>query len=116
MQRDTHNLDATDQALGRLASQIAVLLRGKHKPEFEPNKDAGDMVVIENVDQLKFTGNKLNQKMYYHYSGYPGGLKEATLKQLLAKKGHGEVLKKAVWNMLPKNKLRQHFIKRLVIK
>ena len=116
MQRDTHNLDATDQALGRLASQIAVLLRGKHKPEFEPNKDAGDMVVIENVDQLKFTGNKLNQKMYYHYSGYPGGLKEATLKQLLAKKGHGEVLKIAVWNMLPKNKLRQHFIKRLVIK
>jgi len=116
MQRDTHNLDATDQPLGRLASQVAVLLRGKHKPEFEPNKDAGDIVVIDNIKKIKFTGDKLNQKMYYHYSGYPGGLKEANMKELIAKKGYSEVLKKAVWNMLPKNKLRQGMIKRLKIK
>lgn len=116
MQREHHKIDATGQSLGRLASKIATLLRGKHKPEFEPNQDKGDSVVVENVKYIKVTGNKMEQKIYYSYSGYPGGLKESTLKDLSTKKGMGEALKKAVWNMLPKNKLRQNMIKRLVIK
>lgn len=116
MQRENHTIDASNQSLGRLATQIATLLRGKHKPEYEHNKDTGDRVVVENIDHLKVTGNKALQKIYYSYSGYPGGLKETSLKDLADKKGMGEVLKRAVWNMLPKNKLRNDMIKRLVIK
>lgn len=115
MKRDTHNLDATGQALGRLASDIVVLLRGKNKPEFEPNIDGGGFVTVENIKKLKVTGKKMDQKKYYHYSGYPGGLKETTLKELVAKKGMGEALRRAVWNMLPKNKLRSEMIKRLTV-
>lgn len=116
MQRETHKLDATDQSLGRLATQVAVLLRGKQKPEFQPNADSGDFVTIENIKKLKVTGKKMDQKKYYHYSGYPGGLKETTLKRLVADKGMGEALRRAVWNMLPKNKQRSEMIKRLTVK
>ncbi len=116
MKRETHTIDATGQAPGRLASQIAVLLRGKNKPEYLPHVDIGCRVVVENVDAMKITGKKMNDKMYYHYSGYQGGLKETPMKRLVENKGMSEVLRRAVWNMLPKNKLRNNMFKRLVIK
>jgi len=112
--RKTHNIDATNKILGRLASQIAVLLRGKHKPDFAPHKDIGDFVVVKNVDKIKFSGKKMNQKIYYHHSGYLGGLKEISLEKLFKEKPD-IVLKKAVFGMLPKNKLRAKQIKRLKI-
>jgi large subunit ribosomal protein L13 len=112
--RKTHNIDATNKILGRLASQIAVLLRGKHKPDFAPHKDIGDFVVVKNVDKIKFSGKKMNQKIYYHHSGYLGGLKEISLEKLFKEKPD-VVLKKAVFGMLPKNKLRAKQIKRLKI-
>jgi large subunit ribosomal protein L13 len=112
--RKTHNIDATNKILGRLASQIAVLLRGKHKPDFAPHKDIGDFVVVKNIDKIKFSGKKMNQKIYYHHSGYLGGLKEISLEKLFKEKPD-VVLKKAVFGMLPKNKLRAKQIKRLKI-
>ena len=112
MERKTHTIDATGKVLGRLATQIAVLLRGKHKPTFVPYKDEGDFVVVENIKNIKITGKKLEQKKYYRHSGYPGGLKEVSLKKLFDERP-GEVLKKAIWGMLPRNKLRKEMIKRL---
>ncbi|UZE93164.1 MAG: 50S ribosomal protein L13 [Candidatus Nealsonbacteria bacterium] len=112
MQRKTHTIDAEDKVLGRLASKVAILLRGKQKPDFVPYKDMGDIVIVKNVEKLKITGRKMEQKKYYRYSGYPGGLKEIPLKRLFKTKPE-EVLKKAVYGMLPKNKLRSKQIKRL---
>lgn len=112
MQRKTHTIDATNRVLGRLATDISILLRGKQKPDFVPYKDMGDIVIIKNVNRMKITGRKMEQKKYYRYSGYPGGLKEIPLKRLFKEKP-GEVLKKAVYGMLPKNKLRPNQIKRL---
>ena len=97
-------IDAQDQVLGRLATEAAVLLRGKHKPCFTPNIDTGDYVIIINADKIKLTGNKLLQKKYYRHSGYPGGLKETNYKDLIANKPEF-VLEKAIKGMLPKNKL-----------
>lgn len=114
IQRQTHRIDATGEVLGRLATKVAVLLRGKHKPTFQPHLDQGDNVIVKNISKIKITGKKLKQKKYYHYSGYPGGLKEKSMLELF-KKNPGEVLKRAVWNMLPKNKLRKIVIKRLKI-
>jgi len=113
--RKTQQIDATNQSIGRLATQVATLLRGKHKADYTPQIDNGDFVVITNLDKIKFTGKKLEQKKYYHYSGYPGGLKETELKELFTKNPQ-EVLRKAVYQMLPKNRLRQHMIKRLTFK
>lgn len=112
MNRQTHTIDVTDKVLGRLASEIAILLRGKQKPDFVPYKDMGDIVVIKNIKKIKITGKKIEKKIYYRYSGYPGGLKEIPLKRLFKTKPE-EVLKKAVYGMLPKNKLRSKQIKRL---
>ncbi len=112
----TYTIDATDKSLGRLAAEIATILRGKHRPDFTPHLYMGDKVIVENVSKMRITGKKWTDKSYYRYSGYPGGLKEEKMKDIVAKKGHGEILKKAVWNMLPKNKLRQKMIKGLVIK
>jgi len=112
MKRDIHTIDAADQVLGRLATRIAGFLRGKHKPDFVPYQDKGDFVEVKNVDKIKFTGKKLEQKKYYHHTGFLGGLKETPLKKVF-EKNPGEVLKKAVWGMLPKNKLRKGQIKRL---
>ncbi len=112
MKRKTQIIDASSQVLGRLASQIARLLRGKHKPNFLPNLDMGDFVVVKNVDKLKITGKKMEEKKYFRHSGYLGGGKEITLKKLFREKP-AEVLKKAVFGMLPKNKLRAKMIKRL---
>ena len=112
MTREVHKIDATDKVLGRLASEVAVLLRGKHKVSFQPHVDQGDIVNISNVEKMKFTGKKNEQKTYYRHSGYPGGIKSETLQELLDRKPE-EVLRKAVFNMLPKNKLRNEMMKRL---
>ena len=114
MKRETHTIDATDKVLGRLATEIAVLLHGKSKPDFAPNKDIGDFVEVKNIKKLKITGKKMEQKVYYRHSGYMGGLKETPLKKLF-QEDPGEVLKKAVFGMLPKNKLRSEIIKRLKV-
>jgi len=115
MKRQTHTIDANGKPLGRLATEIANLLRGKHKPDFLPHRDEGDFVIVKNVNKLKLTGKKLKQKKYYHHTGFPGGLKEIKLEVLFTKNPQ-EVLKKAVWGMLPKNKLRKKIIKRLRFK
>jgi len=114
MKNKTHSIDATGKVLGRLASEIAVLLRGKHKPSFVPYKDMGDFVVVKNVAKLRFTGKKMEKKKYYRHSGYLGGLKEIPLKKIF-EKTPTKVLKMAVFGMLPKNKLRAGQIKRLKV-
>ncbi len=112
MERTAHTIDATNKSLGRLASEVALLLMGKNKATFQRHIDGGDLVAVINFDAVKITGNKRDQKSYYRHSGYPGGLKEVKLKDLLANQPQ-EVLKKAVYGMLPKNKLRPLMIKRL---
>jgi len=97
-------VDAKDKTLGRLATQVASIIRGKNKPTFTPYADTGDFVVIVNADKIHVTGNKLNNKIYYRHSGYPGGIKQKTLKQMLETKPE-EVLRLAIWGMLPHNKL-----------
>lgn len=113
VKRNTITVDADNKSLGRLAVEVAVLLRGKNKPDFVPYKDMGDTVVVKNIDKMRFTGNKLENKNYFHFTGYLGNLKQATLKEFLAKKGPKEVLRTAVMGMLTKNKLRARQIKRL---
>lgn len=113
IQRKIHTIDAENKSLGRLAVEVAVLLRGKNKPDFVPYKDVGDTVVVKNADKIKFTGNKLENKNYFRFTGYLGNLKKATLKEVLIKKGPKEVLRNAVMGMLCKNKLRARQIKRL---
>jgi len=115
MKRKTHTIDATGKVLGRLAAQIAILLRGKHKPDFVPYKDMGDFVIVKNVEKLKITGKKVEQKKYFRHTEYLGGVKEIPLKKLF-KENPAEVLRKAVLGMLPKTKLRARQIKRLKIK
>ncbi|MGA2417897.1 MAG: 50S ribosomal protein L13 [Candidatus Staskawiczbacteria bacterium] len=113
IQRKIVTIDAENKSLGRLAVEVAVALRGKNKPDFVPYKDVGDTVVVKNIDKMKFTGNKLENKNYFHFTGYLGNLKKATLKEFLIKKGPKEVLRKAVMGMLCKNTLRDRQIKRL---
>lgn len=107
-------VDAQDKVLGRLASRIAMVLRGKNKPEFTPHMDTGDFVVVVNAGQVKLTGKKLDQKIYYRHSGYMGGLKETSARQMLKKKPQ-EVLRHAVRGMLPKNSLGRNQLKKLKI-
>jgi len=114
MARKTHTIDAAGKVLGRLASEIVILLRGKQKPDFLPYKDMGDFVVVKNIDKIKLTGKKFEKKIYFRHSGYLGGLKETPLKKIFGV-NPGEILKKAVLGMLPKNKLRAKQIKRLKI-
>lgn len=115
IERKLHKIDAADQTVGRLATKVANLLRGKNKPEFEPHRDLGDIVEIINIKQLKFSGKKLLQKQYHHYSGYLGGLKSKKMSEVYAK-NPGEVLYRAVREMLPDTKLRGGMLKRLIIK
>jgi large subunit ribosomal protein L13 len=107
-------IDADGRVLGRLATEIAVLLRGKRKPQFVDFLDSGDFVIVVNADKIKVTGNKLDQKKYYSHSGYPGGIKEITMKELMEKKPE-EVIRKAVWGMIPKNKLNRAIFKKLKV-
>jgi len=112
VKRNTHQIDASGKVAGRLATEIVTLLRGKNKPTFQPHIDEGDFVEVVNCDQMKFTGNKLDQKEYIWHSNYPGGLKRRKVKEVF-EKDPGEVLRRAVLGMLPKNKLQSHMIKRL---
>jgi len=107
-------VDASEKILGRLASQIAQRLRGKHKPEFVPHMDGGDFVVVVNADKVKVTGRKLDQKMYYRHSGWIGGLKETVMRDMMASKPD-QVLIKAVKGMLPKNRLGRQMLKKLKV-
>lgn len=113
--RGTHNIDASGQVAGRLASMIAGLLIGKHKPSYEPNIDGGDFVNVSNFDKVVFTGKKLTDKMYYKASGHPGGLKETTLGKRL-KTDQEKLFKDMVRLMIPKNKLSTARLKRLTVK
>ena len=112
MARETHTIDVEGRSLGRVASQIAVLLMGKHKPSFVPNQDLGDFVLVKNIRKVKITGKKIEQKKYYRHSGYLGHLKEISLKKVMDS-NPGEVLRRAVSGMLPKNRLRKPRLKRL---
>lgn len=97
-------VDAEGQTLGRLASEVATIIRGKHKPTFTPHVDTGDYVVVINAEKIVLTGNKWQEKKYYRHSGYPGGLKETTAQQMLAKRPE-RIIELAVYGMLPKNRL-----------
>ncbi len=107
-------VDAADKVLGRLATQIASYLRGKHKPEYTPHADVGDYVIVLNADQIKVTGNKAKDKIYYRHSGYPGGLKEMTFEKLHAK-DPTSVIEIAVKGMLPKNPLGREMLRKLKV-
>jgi large subunit ribosomal protein L13 len=112
--RDWYVVDAEGQILGRLATQIADRLRGKGKPGYTPHVDTGDFVVVVNADKIAVTGSKLDSKMYYRHSGYPGGLKQRTLRDQLERRPT-EVLRKAVKGMLPRNRLARQQITKLKI-
>ena len=114
IEKDWLLVDAENKILGRLASKIASILKGKNKPIFTPYLDTGDFVVVINAQKIKLTGRKLNDKVYYHYSGYPGGMKSITPKDLLQKKPE-EVIRKAVWGMLPKNSLGRQMLTKLKV-
>ncbi len=112
--REWYVVDATGKNLGRLATQIASVLKGKHKPIYTPGMDCGDFVIVINADKIRVTGDKLDQKHYYRYSGYPSGLTEITLRKLLAT--HPDrVIQSAVLGMLARNKLRRQLIKKLKV-
>jgi large subunit ribosomal protein L13 len=114
VQRDWLVVDASSQTLGRLATQIAVLLRGKHKPTFSPNLDGGDFVVVVNAEKVRLTGRKPDQKMYYRHSSYPGGFKAVPYRRMLA--SHPErILRFAVKGMLPKTRLGRQQLAKLKV-
>jgi large subunit ribosomal protein L13 len=107
-------VDAKDKYIGRLATQIASLLLGKHKPNFTPGVETGDYVIVINAESIKATGNKMEDKIYYHHTGYPSGIKSISLKQQLAQ--HPErVIRSAVWGMLPHNKYGRSLIKKMKV-
>ncbi|MCX5840492.1 MAG: 50S ribosomal protein L13 [Deltaproteobacteria bacterium] len=112
--KDWYVIDAEGKVLGRLATEIARRLRGKHKPIYTPYVDTGDFVIVVNAGKVKLTGKKLTDKIYYHHSGYPGGLKETPAGKMLQEKP-GEVLRLAVRGMLPKNSLGRAMLKKLKI-
>ncbi len=107
-------VDAEGKVLGRMATEIAAILRGKTKPTYTPHMDAGDFVVVINAEKVALTGRKWSQKMYYHHSGYPGGIKSITAEKLRQKRPE-EIIRKAVWGMLPKNRLGRKLIKKLKV-
>lgn len=111
-QKDWIEIDARGEVLGRLASRVALILQGKHKPSYVPYQDRGDYVIVKNVEKVVVTGNKMEQKMYYRHSQYPGGLKALTMKQMF-EKDPARVFYLAVKNMLPKNRLAARMLKKL---
>lgn len=114
VEREWWIVDAEGQTLGRLATRIASILRGKHKPIFTPNIDTGDFVIVVNADKVAVTGAKLDQKIYYRHSGYPGGLKQRTLREQL-QRAPERVIEAAVRGMLPKNKLGRAMFRKLKV-
>jgi len=114
VKREWFVVDADDQVLGRLATRIATVLRGKHKARFTPHVDTGDFVVVVNAEKVKLTGAKEEKKMYYRHSGHPGGFRAMPAKAMRAKKP-GQMIRQAVWGMLPKNALSRHLLNKLKI-
>ncbi|MDD3006241.1 MAG: 50S ribosomal protein L13 [Candidatus Pacebacteria bacterium] len=114
IERNWHVFDASDENFGRMSTKIATLLRGKNKATWTPHIDGGDSVVIINTDKVKFSGKKGTDKIYYHHSGYLGGMKEIALQDQIIKDSR-EVIRSAVFGMLPKNKLRNEMMKRMHI-
>lgn len=114
VERKWYVVDADGKTLGRLASQVASILRGKNKPTYTPHVDTGDFVIVVNAEKVAVTGKKMDQKMYRHHTGYPGGLKEMTYKQMLEKKPE-DIIAQAVKGMLPKNSLGRQMFKKLKV-
>lgn len=114
VKRDWYVVDASGKTLGRLASEIATRLRGKHKPEYTPHVDTGDYIVVINAEKIHVTGNKASDKMYYRHSGFPGGIKEANFETLIAKKPE-QVLELAVKGMMPRNPLGRAMLGKLKV-
>lgn len=114
IEKQWYLIDANGKVLGRLASQIARILRGKDKAIFSPHLDTGDFVIVVNAEKMRLTGNKLKGKLYYHHSGYPGGLKAITAEKLMAKRPE-ELIRRAVKGMLPKNRLGRKVFKKLKV-
>ncbi len=112
VKREVKTIDAAGKSIGRLASDIACFLQGKHRASYTPHIDAGDMVEVRNCAKMKITGKKLSQKTYYHFSGYPGGMKSIGLQAVMAK-NPSDALRRAVRNMLPKNRQQKDRLKRL---
>ncbi len=112
--RNWYVINAEGKVLGRLASEIAKVIRGKHKPYYQPDVDCGDYVIVVNAEKVRVTGKKLDQKIYYRHSNYPGGLKERSLKWMLENKPE-EVIRLAVKRMLPKNRLGHRMLKKLKV-
>jgi len=114
VERDWYVVDATDKTLGRLATQIAMRLRGKHKAEYTPHVDTGDYIVVVNADKVRVTGRKATDKMYYNHSGYPGGMKSISFEKLIAKDAE-QVIRRAVKGMLPRNPLGRAMFRKLKV-
>jgi large subunit ribosomal protein L13 len=114
IERHWYVIDATNKTLGRLATKIADYLRGKHKPEYTPNMDLGDYIIVINAEKVSVTGNKAKDKIYYHHSGYIGGMKAINFEKLLQKKPE-QVIEKAIKGMLPKNPLGRKMFKKLKV-
>jgi large subunit ribosomal protein L13 len=114
IQKDWIVIDAADQTLGRLASHIANVLHGKHKPTYSPHLDMGDFVIVTNAARVRVTGNKLEGKIYYRHTGYMGGLKEMNLRRMMEKRPE-RVIELAVQGMLPRNKLSRHLLRHLKV-
>lgn len=110
-----YTIDAKNQNMGRLATEIATILQGKKSPAYEPRLAGEDRVIVKNIDGMTVSGKKETDKVYYHHTGYMGGLKEETFEEVVAKKGKQEVLRRAVMRMLPKNRLQNLRMKRLII-
>ena len=114
IKRTWYEADASKFTLGRLASKVATVLRGKHKVSFTPHMDVGDFVVVKNAEKVQFTGRKLDQKQYHRFSGYPGGLYTKSLKERMEKEPE-KVIRDAVYNMIDKNRLRKPILRRLKV-
>jgi len=114
VERKWYVVDADDKVLGRLAVKIATYLRGKHKPVFTPSVDTGDFVIVVNAEKVKLTGRKMDDKVYYWHTGYPGGIKSETARERLEKQPE-EIIRDAVWGMLPKNRLGRAMFKKLKV-
>jgi len=115
IERKVHRMDVDNKSAGRCASEIAIILRGKNKPEFEPHMDCGDVIEVFGIANISFSGKKMDQKVYHHHSGHPGGLKTVKMGDMF-KMNPGSVLRKMVKDMLPDISFREDMLKRLIIK
>lgn len=115
VKRDWYVVDASNKVLGRVATEIARRLRGKHKAEYTPHVDTGDYIVVINAEKIAVTGRKFKEKMYYHHTGHPGGIKQRSFEKVIQGKNPGEIIEKAVKGMLPKNPLGREMYRKLKV-